>query len=129
MDGLLGLIEGDLGARRTLLGGFGLRTMGGLLLLAIAWGSLALAARSTTLRTQIALLAAAVTALAAVVLSPWSAWLPGRAVFPNEASWLVHNSPLLTLLGVVVTVLTFAVSTAYTAKLARSTTVKPGDHG
>jgi len=129
VDGLIGLIEEELGARRTLLGGDGLRTIGGSLLLIVAWSSLAFAAQSTNLRTQIALLAAAVTAFAAVVLPPWSAWLPGLAIFPNEASWLVRNSPLLTLLGVIVTILTFAASTAYTARLAHSSRTGSVDRG
>lgn len=49
---------------------------------------------------------------------PWKNWFPGTAVYAGDASWLVRNSPLLSLVGVFLTLITFALSVAISIYLS-----------
>jgi len=115
VEALVSLMSQDLGARSIPFGGRMQRLFGGLVLMLVGWGVVALSNLARNRRIQIALMVSGLLLVLCTIVLPWSDWLPGTAVYPGDASWLVRNSPFLSLLGVVLTLVTFVLSTAYSA--------------
>ncbi len=119
VDGLLGVIAGDMDKVGVWFFGSVFRELAGLTiwLIVVVIGLMTLN-RSKAIAAVSSLAAFAI--LIMLVGGPWSRWLPGTAVYPESASWLVRNSAIVSALGLVFTVLTFLVSIAYQAYTRRS---------
>ena len=125
VDGLLSVLSDEFNARATWLGGFHRRSLGGFLLLLVGWSLIVFATAESSQLRKVAFFVAGPLLIVSTIALPWADWLPGTAVYPGEASWLVRNSPILSLLGVVLTIVTFIISLMYSTRLARASAALP----
>lgn len=130
VDALLGLIARDVRQFEGGVGGLTQRLIGGMLLVLVGGVLVGLATGgiSKGFFRWLAVVSGLTFQLSIWVL-PWESWFPGTTVFPGEASFLVRNAPLLSFLGVVLTVLTFAATIAWSAYAAQKGSDPVGPEG
>jgi hypothetical protein len=121
VDALAGLIAQDLRQFEGGIGGPTLRLIGGILLLLVG-GLLAIASGIVQGFFRWLAVVSGLAFQVSLWVLPWQEWFPGTTVFPGEASFLVRNEPVLTFLGLVVTVLTPIATIAWNAYTARKST-------
>ena len=119
VEALVNALRLDVSAASTILGGDRFRLVGGLLLLGLGMLLPGLSAVATTAQLRRAMLAGGPLVSLAVWLFPWQNWFPGVAIYRGEASFLVRHGPLISLAGLLVTILTFVLSLVFSAYLAR----------
>ena len=114
VDALLGLIANDLRRIESGFGGSGDRTLGGVVLL-ILGALLAGLGSIVPLLTGLTwlLLVLGISLQLSIWILPWEAWFPGTLVLPENTSFFERHAAAISLLGILVTVATVAISIGY----------------
>jgi hypothetical protein len=104
---LTALIERRIDGFGTVAGGPSFRFLTGSILLFLA-GLLSLGSGASKNRlTRMILASSAPVISVSVWIFPWQKWLSGTAVYAGDASFLVRNSQLISVFGMVLTIVTF----------------------
>lgn len=118
VESVFTVILSEFEANETLYGGTSQRLAGAFLVVLIA-PFLPIGAYLNFPRPIKALFAASgPVACLSLFLLPWDAWFPGTFVYQGDPSWLVENAPMLSLVGVALTIITFAISISVSLYLA-----------
>jgi len=131
VESVFTIIISEIRGNETLYGGTTHRFAGALIILLIApllpFG--AYLDLSTPIKVFFA--AAGPIACLSLFLLPWASWFPGTFIYQGDPSWLVENAPILSLVGVVLTVITFAISITVSIYVAgpNHTSYKEDDSG
>jgi hypothetical protein len=105
VDALSQLMSSDLARHTTILGGFGFRTVG-FLLLTILYSTLFALGFAPNLSKMNRIITFSIAAILVISVwaAPWQNWFPGTAVYSGDVSWFVRNQAIVSFMGMCATV-------------------------
>ncbi len=114
IEALTAVVANSLNESAVWFGGLRARFIGGLLLMLLGIFGPLLLSRILTPYIATAIYIVGFVIAAGTWFLPWDRWFPGTAVFRGDASFLVRHGPLISFLGLVLTIMTFLIATAIT---------------
>lgn len=104
VDALAAMLNSDLKRHERLLGGPGFRSGAGAVLFLLGVLVTFAPRREAASRLMMALPVVGPLIMVSVWLFPWDHWIPGTAIYASDDSVLVRQAPLISILGVLLTI-------------------------